>query len=140
VVTARRDPAGMITLPASAYITIPAALRRRCGMEAGDQVLLAALPDQRPPTDRTKTGSPVRYTPDRCYRRQRARDSSAMPPSRWWTIPVRCRSPRSERIAWPIIGTPRPAQIGGTVRLAGSVLEAAALGVSLGARVSLPVR
>ena len=46
VVTARRDPAGMITLPASAYITIPAALRRRCGLEAGDQVLLAALPDQ----------------------------------------------------------------------------------------------
>ena len=46
VVTARCDPAGMVTLPASAYITIPAALRRRCGLEAGDQVLLAALPDQ----------------------------------------------------------------------------------------------
>jgi hypothetical protein len=46
VVTARRDPGGMVTLPASAYITIPAALRRRCGMEAGDQVLLVALPDQ----------------------------------------------------------------------------------------------
>ena len=46
VVTARRDPAGMVTLPASAYITIPAALRRRCGLAAGDQVLLAALPDQ----------------------------------------------------------------------------------------------
>jgi bifunctional DNA-binding transcriptional regulator/antitoxin component of YhaV-PrlF toxin-antitoxin module len=46
VVTARRDPGGMVTLPASAYITIPAALRRRCGLEAGDQVLLAALPDQ----------------------------------------------------------------------------------------------
>ena len=44
VVTARRDPGGMVTLPASAYITIPAALRRRCGLEAGDQVLLAALP------------------------------------------------------------------------------------------------
>ena len=43
VVTARRDPGGMVTLPASAYITIPAALRRRCGLEAGDQVLLAAL-------------------------------------------------------------------------------------------------
>jgi AbrB family looped-hinge helix DNA binding protein len=36
----------MVTLPASGYITIPAALRRRCGLEAGDQVLLAALPDQ----------------------------------------------------------------------------------------------
>lgn len=46
VVTARRDPGGMLTMPASGYITIPAALRRRCGMEAGDQVLLAALPDQ----------------------------------------------------------------------------------------------
>jgi AbrB family looped-hinge helix DNA binding protein len=46
VVTARRDPAGMVTLPASGYITIPAALRRRCGLEAGDQVLLAALPDK----------------------------------------------------------------------------------------------
>jgi hypothetical protein len=52
VVTARRDPAGMVTLPASAYLTIPAALRRRCGLEAGDQVLLAALPaeDASPPT------------------------------------------------------------------------------------------
>jgi hypothetical protein len=46
VVTARRDPGGMVTVPASAYITIPAALRRRCGLEAGEQVLLAALPDQ----------------------------------------------------------------------------------------------
>ncbi len=46
VVTARRDPGGMVTLPASAYITIPAALRHRCGLEAGDPVLLAALPGQ----------------------------------------------------------------------------------------------
>jgi hypothetical protein len=29
VVIARRDPGGMVTLPASGYITIPAALRRR---------------------------------------------------------------------------------------------------------------
>ena len=42
VVTARRDPGGMLTLPASGYITIPAALRHRCGLEPGDQVLLAA--------------------------------------------------------------------------------------------------
>ena len=41
VVTARHDPGGMVTLPASGYITIPAALRRRCGLAAGDQVLLA---------------------------------------------------------------------------------------------------
>jgi hypothetical protein len=46
VVIARRDPGGMVTLPASAYITIPAALRRRCGLKAGDQVLLAALPGE----------------------------------------------------------------------------------------------
>ena len=46
VVTARRDPGGMVTLPASGYITIPAALRHRCGLESGDQVLLAALPGE----------------------------------------------------------------------------------------------
>jgi hypothetical protein len=46
VVTARRDAGGMVTLPASTYITIPAPLRRRCGLETGDQVLLAALPGQ----------------------------------------------------------------------------------------------
>jgi bifunctional DNA-binding transcriptional regulator/antitoxin component of YhaV-PrlF toxin-antitoxin module len=44
VVTARRDPGGMITLPARSYIAIPAALRRRCGLEPGDRVLLAAVP------------------------------------------------------------------------------------------------
>ena len=46
MITAHRDPGGMVTLPASTYITIPAPLRRRCGLEASDQVLLAALPDQ----------------------------------------------------------------------------------------------
>jgi AbrB family looped-hinge helix DNA binding protein len=46
VVTARRDPGGMVTLSASGYITIPAALRHRCGLQSGDQVLLAALPDE----------------------------------------------------------------------------------------------
>ena len=46
VVTARRDPGGMITLPARAYIAIPAALRRRCGLRPGDRVLLAALPGE----------------------------------------------------------------------------------------------
>ena len=43
VVTARRDPGGMVTLPGRAYIPIPAALRHRCGLQAGDQVLLAAI-------------------------------------------------------------------------------------------------
>jgi bifunctional DNA-binding transcriptional regulator/antitoxin component of YhaV-PrlF toxin-antitoxin module len=36
----------MITLPARAYIAIPAALRRRCGLEPGDRVLLAAVPGE----------------------------------------------------------------------------------------------
>ena len=40
--TARRDPGGMVTVPARPYIVIPAALRRRCGLRAGDHVLLAA--------------------------------------------------------------------------------------------------
>ena len=44
VITARRDPGGMITLPVRAYIAIPAALRRRCGLRPGDRVLLAASP------------------------------------------------------------------------------------------------
>jgi hypothetical protein len=44
VVTARRDPGGMITLPGRAYIAIPAELRRRCGLQPGDRVLLAADP------------------------------------------------------------------------------------------------
>ena len=43
VVTARRDPGGMITLPARACIAIPAALRRRCGLHPGDRVPPAAL-------------------------------------------------------------------------------------------------
>ena len=33
----------MVTLPARAYITIPAVLRRRCGLNRGDRVLLAAV-------------------------------------------------------------------------------------------------
>jgi bifunctional DNA-binding transcriptional regulator/antitoxin component of YhaV-PrlF toxin-antitoxin module len=44
IVTARRDPGGMVTLPARAYIAVPARLRRRCGLRAGDRVLLAAVP------------------------------------------------------------------------------------------------
>ena len=46
VVIARRDPGGMVTMPARPYIAIPAALRRRCGLRAGDRVLLAALPGE----------------------------------------------------------------------------------------------
>jgi hypothetical protein len=46
IVTARRDPRGMITVPARGCIAIPAVLRRRCGLRAGDRVLLAAVPGQ----------------------------------------------------------------------------------------------
>jgi hypothetical protein len=44
VVIARRDPGGMVTVPARSRIMIPASLRRRCGLRAGDPVLLAAIP------------------------------------------------------------------------------------------------
>ena len=44
VMIARLDPAGMVTMPARPCIVIPAALRRRCGLRPGDQVLLAAIP------------------------------------------------------------------------------------------------
>ena len=46
VVIARRDQGGMVTMPGRAYIAIPAALRRRCGLRPGDRVLLAAVPQQ----------------------------------------------------------------------------------------------
>jgi bifunctional DNA-binding transcriptional regulator/antitoxin component of YhaV-PrlF toxin-antitoxin module len=38
----RRDRGGVVTVPARPYVVIPAALRRRCGLMAGDHVLLAA--------------------------------------------------------------------------------------------------
>ena len=44
IVTVRLDPGGMITLPGRAYVAIPAELRRRCGLQPGDRVLLAAVP------------------------------------------------------------------------------------------------
>jgi hypothetical protein len=46
VVTARRDPDGMVTMPSKPYLTVPAALRRRCGFQAGDRVLVAVFPRQ----------------------------------------------------------------------------------------------
>ena len=46
VMIARRDPGGMVTVPARPYVVIPAALRSRCGLRAGDHVLLAASPGQ----------------------------------------------------------------------------------------------
>jgi len=53
VVTARRDPGGMVTLSARAYISIPASLRRRCGLRPGDRVLLAAVPAADTPCTRS---------------------------------------------------------------------------------------
>jgi len=46
MVVARRDPGGMVAVPTRPYIVIPAALRHRCGLRAGDRVLLAALPGE----------------------------------------------------------------------------------------------
>jgi hypothetical protein len=46
VMVARRDPGGMFTVPSRPYIVIPATLRRRCGLRAGDHVLLAASPGE----------------------------------------------------------------------------------------------
>ncbi len=46
VMIARRDPGGMVTAPPRPYLVLPAALRRRCGLRAGDHVLLAASPGQ----------------------------------------------------------------------------------------------
>ena len=46
MVIARCDPGGLVTMPAKPYLVIPAALRRRCGLRAGDHVLLAASPGQ----------------------------------------------------------------------------------------------
>ena len=45
IITVRREPGGMITLPGRCCIAIPAALRRRCGLRPGDRVLLAARPE-----------------------------------------------------------------------------------------------
>jgi len=45
---ARRDPDGMITAPTRLNVVIPASLRRRCGLRAGNRVLRAAVPAQRP--------------------------------------------------------------------------------------------
>ena len=44
VVIARRDPGGLVIMPSRPYIVIPAALRRRCGLRPGGQVLLAMFP------------------------------------------------------------------------------------------------
>src|SRR5580700_6995455 len=45
-VVARRDAGGMAALPPREYLVLPAVLRRRCGLRAGDLVLLAAVPGE----------------------------------------------------------------------------------------------
>ena len=49
VVTARRDPCGLVTLPPRSCVAIPAALRHRCGLLPGDPVLLHRGPRPRTP-------------------------------------------------------------------------------------------
>ena len=46
VIVARRDPAGLVVMPAKPHVVIPAVLRRRCGLQAGDRVLLAVFPGE----------------------------------------------------------------------------------------------
>jgi hypothetical protein len=60
VVVARRDPRGMVTVPARACLAIPAVLRRRCGLRAG---------------------------PGPAGRQSPARTSSPPARSPWWTRP-----------------------------------------------------
>ena len=43
---ARRDPGGLVTMPAKPYVATPAALRRRCRLEPGDRILLAVFPGE----------------------------------------------------------------------------------------------
>ena len=44
-VVVRRAPGGVVTLRAKPYLVLPLAVRRRCGLRAGDQVLVAADPN-----------------------------------------------------------------------------------------------
>jgi bifunctional DNA-binding transcriptional regulator/antitoxin component of YhaV-PrlF toxin-antitoxin module len=45
-VVVRRDPHGMAAVPAQCSIAIPAVLRHRCGLRAGDRVLLLRRDDR----------------------------------------------------------------------------------------------
>jgi hypothetical protein len=46
VIVARRDAGGTAVVASREYLVIPAVLRRRCGLRAGDLLLLAAVPGQ----------------------------------------------------------------------------------------------
>jgi hypothetical protein len=84
---ARRDPGGMVTVPARPYIVIPAALRRRSGLRAGDHVLLAA---------RARPGSAGRLL----LRGGGPGDAGACPvPARRWETDMTARSSAASRQA-----------------------------------------
>jgi hypothetical protein len=70
VVTARREAGGMVTVPIRACIAIPAVLRRRCGLWAGDRVLLAAVPSHGPPWPGSRPRRPPHLVLD-CSRTRR---------------------------------------------------------------------
>jgi hypothetical protein len=70
-VVVRRDPSGMVTLPPRPCLVIPAVLRHRCGLRAGDLVLLA-----------TSLGADMlaaccTFTPNRPHRQDRHRRQMA---------------------------------------------------------------
>ena len=48
VVTARRDPGGLVTMPSKPYLVIPAALRRRCGQARAPGAARPVLPGAGP--------------------------------------------------------------------------------------------
>ena len=43
-VVVHRDPGGVFRMPAKPYLVLPSAVRHRCGLRAGEQVLVAADP------------------------------------------------------------------------------------------------
>ena len=43
-VVVHRGPGGVFRMPAKPYLVLPSAVRRRCGLHAGEQVLVAADP------------------------------------------------------------------------------------------------
>ena len=108
VVTARRDPGGMVTLPPAAYITIPAALRRRCGLEPGDRVLLAAVPGRgHPHRLLPRRGGPGHPRPRRVPARARRTTMTHRPP-RSGRVPAgrRGRGAAGPGVDGPVPGRP----------------------------------
>jgi hypothetical protein len=89
VVTARRAPGGLVTLPARAYVAVPAALRRRCGLKPGDRVLLW------PRSPATTCSLPTR--PLWCTRPSvpTARSRTGIAPAQWPTSAVVSRGGRN---------------------------------------------